>query len=68
MIYIIVKWDSEKLIYEIIHYSHNFWDMERMSQLYSEENGYEHLISLKALKSHEIMQKVKEFRDRKGVK
>jgi hypothetical protein len=59
-----MKWDQHNLEWKIILYSHNFDDFERMARLYPESSGFVHMIDIKWLKSHEILQRVADLKRR----
>lgn len=61
MHYMICNWDQESLKWNVVHYTTTIGDMERMMKEYPEDQGYVHLIELKYIKGHELMEKVKTF-------
>jgi hypothetical protein len=63
MHYLIHKWFPEDICYKVVHYTHDFEDMQRMMIEYPENQGYIHSIDIKWLKSHEMVLKVIEARD-----
>ncbi len=64
MHYMILWWNPETLKWDQKHYSHNYEDFERMSKIYPVEEGYKHMIDMMFLNTHEVVKKVKEFKDR----
>lgn len=68
MHYVILRFCQINLNYEIVHYTHDFEDMERMMTIYPEKDGYIHMIDTKYLKSHEILLKVKQVRENARAK
>ena len=63
MHYVIMKWNPEVLKWEIVHYSHLLEDMEAMMIRFPQPD-YVHLIDLKWIKSHEIMEHLKTVKER----
>lgn len=54
MVYIIVHWNEDELRYDIVHYTHNFDDMERIwgavSAMYPKARL---LVDIRAIEVHE---------------
>lgn len=65
MHYMIMKWEDEH--WAIKHYSHDFDDMVRMMNEYPEDKGYIHLIDIKYIKSHGILERVEAIKAKAGL-
>lgn len=59
-----MKWDQEKLKWEIVHYSHNFNDFIRMCTIYPQSETCVHMIDINYMKSHGIMEQVEAIKQR----
>lgn len=64
MHYVIMKWESGELKWIVIHWTHSYEDVLRMSKEYPEDAGYVHLMDLRYLKVHPMMERVQEFREK----
>lgn len=63
MHYLIVHWNPEMLKWDVVHYSHLLEDIQRMMLVYPEPE-YVHVIDLKWVKSHGMMEQVQAMRER----
>lgn len=64
MHYLVVHWDQGEKEWKIDFYSHEYNNMIETLRRYPEDKGYVHLIELKYLKAHEIMEKVRAMREK----
>lgn len=58
-----MKWNPDELKWIIVHYTHSIDDMDQKMKEYPDPQ-FVHLIDLKWIKSHDIMQQVQAFRER----
>lgn len=63
MKYVILEWDEVKLWWNVIHYTHDFDDFERMAEKYPMPK-YTHMVNVGNIQSHEISLRVKAFKER----
>lgn len=63
MHYMIIKWNPEANKWEIVHYTHLLEDMQRMMEKWPEPD-YVHLIDLKYLKVHPMMEQIQAMRQK----
>lgn len=63
MHYAILKWNSDALKWEVIHYTPDLEDFERLALIYPEPQ-YIHMIDIRYVKSYEIMKNIQEMKNR----
>lgn len=63
MKYVILKWNKEQLKYEIVHYTHDWHDLQKGIAKWPESEGYIHMIELNSIKYHDFQEMCRRIKD-----